>query len=323
MKAFNLSAALIICLIAVTFSQDGPSAWPKNFPMCNGKSNSPVNLRTTKRRQAQRWKLTGWDKPSKYKVLDEEYAIKWELNEGQRIIVSGGGLTDTYDLVQFHIHWGSDNSRGSEHTLDYRRFPMEIHFVHKRRDFDTATAAVESEDRDAIAVLGLFFKIQKRDNPNLEQFIQAVRQVRASGDQKEIENFRIDALLNLVRSEVQKDFFRYFGGLTTPSCNEVVQWTVFTEPIGISAYQMNVIRLGNPDAVGGEFFRPLQKLNGRTPIRFIPSKGSTNVKLCGDVAQNYCKSLRSVKGKTRESPRRPTRPKLWFFPSIIRRIMIK
>lgn len=55
--------------------------------------------------------------------------------------------------------------------------------------------------------------------------------------------FEFACLLNLVKSELQGDFFRYFGGLTTPSCNEVVQWTVFTKAIGISASQVSQLRL--------------------------------------------------------------------------------
>lgn len=34
-------------------------------------------------------------------------------------------------------------------------------------------------------------------------------------------------------------FFRYQGSLTTPTCNEVVVWTVFTTPIPISSRQVS------------------------------------------------------------------------------------
>lgn len=41
-------------------------------------------------------------------------------------MVSGGGLTAIYDLVNIHIHWGADNTKGSEHTVDGKRYPMEV-----------------------------------------------------------------------------------------------------------------------------------------------------------------------------------------------------
>jgi len=38
-------------------------------------------------------------------------------------------------------------------------------------------------------------------------------------------------------------FYRYSGSLTTPTCNEVVTWTVFREPISISENQVSGIIL--------------------------------------------------------------------------------
>ena len=40
--------------------------------------------------------------------------------------VSGGGLPGIYTTVQFHLHWGSNNSQGSEHTLDGKKFSAEV-----------------------------------------------------------------------------------------------------------------------------------------------------------------------------------------------------
>lgn len=38
-------------------------------------------------------------------------------------------------------------------------------------------------------------------------------------------------------------FYRYEGSLTTPNCNEVVIWTLFTNTIPISKKQVSAIRL--------------------------------------------------------------------------------
>ena len=43
--------------------------------------------------------------------------------------VSGGGFIGTFRVAQFHFHWGSNNSLGSEHTVDGRRFPLEVRVV--------------------------------------------------------------------------------------------------------------------------------------------------------------------------------------------------
>ena len=43
--------------------------------------------------------------------------------------VSGGNLPGTFTTVQFHLHWGSNNSRGSEHTMDGMMYPAEVCYV--------------------------------------------------------------------------------------------------------------------------------------------------------------------------------------------------
>ena len=42
--------------------------------------------------------------------------------------VTGGGLPDnTYESLQFHLHWGNGTTAGgSEHTVDGKRYPMEV-----------------------------------------------------------------------------------------------------------------------------------------------------------------------------------------------------
>lgn len=53
-------------------------------------------------------------------------AVKFKLSEGE-VEVSGGGLNGTYSTIQFHFHWGgSEHHPGSEHTIDGKRYPMEV-----------------------------------------------------------------------------------------------------------------------------------------------------------------------------------------------------
>ena len=40
--------------------------------------------------------------------------------------LSRGGLPGTFKLAQFHFHWGTDDSTGSEHTLNGRQYPLEV-----------------------------------------------------------------------------------------------------------------------------------------------------------------------------------------------------
>lgn len=53
--------------------------------------------------------------------------VKCILKQGV-VEVSGGGLEHVYSTLQFHFHWGSasQDSAGSEHTVDSHRYPMEV-----------------------------------------------------------------------------------------------------------------------------------------------------------------------------------------------------
>ena len=42
------------------------------------------------------------------------------------IEISDGGLGGTYVLEQFHFHWGTESSEGSEHTVDDKSHPLEV-----------------------------------------------------------------------------------------------------------------------------------------------------------------------------------------------------
>ena len=81
--------------------------------------------------------------------------VQPEADEG---ILKGGPLEHEYQILQFHFHWGSDDSKGSEHTLDDEKFPMELHIVHIRTDLynNIAKALVTP---NGLAVAGFFFEI--------------------------------------------------------------------------------------------------------------------------------------------------------------------
>ena len=40
--------------------------------------------------------------------------------------MTGGPLEDNYELWQFHAHWGKENSKGSEHTVNGHSYSGEV-----------------------------------------------------------------------------------------------------------------------------------------------------------------------------------------------------
>ena len=70
--------------------------------------------------------------------------------------MSGGPLEGEYQLAQFHAHWGGENARGSEHTVDGKAFSAELHLVHYNTKYGDLGTAVDKPD--GLAVLGMFIK---------------------------------------------------------------------------------------------------------------------------------------------------------------------
>lgn len=55
------------------------------------------------------------------------FAVQLNVPTGTTITITGGGLQEgTYRLAQFHVHWGADNTVGSEHTVDGKFYPVEV-----------------------------------------------------------------------------------------------------------------------------------------------------------------------------------------------------
>lgn len=165
------------------------------------------------------------------------------VNDGHTIQVTyddGDTLTlgdRSYELVQYHFH------HPSEHTLAGRRFPMEMHMVHR-----SATGA--------LAVVGVLIA-EGRHNDAVEPIWANLP--RAQGVAVHYEHVRVDvdALLPTVRTSV-----RYEGSLTTPPCTEGVPWILLTTPIELDAAQLRTFT-----AIIHDNSRPVQPRHGRAVVR--------------------------------------------------------
>ena len=132
----------------------------------------------------------------------------------------------TYELAQFHLHWGDENGgKGSEHTLFGKQYDAELHFVHYNTKCgnNLGQAIANCAGHEALAVLGVFIDVGGDDNHAYDEIIDGLKDIQTEGTSAEIKTFDMTKLMPHDLDE----FFRYNGGLTTPSCNEIVTWTVF------------------------------------------------------------------------------------------------
>lgn len=181
------------------------------------------------------------------------------------MLMQGGGLKSKYVLDQMHFHWGS------EHTVDGRRYPLELHMVHHDTRFATLSEALAA--KTGVAVVGVLFHVSTKANEALENILAAVEEVADVAAKSAMipKILRADALLPTNTSM----YFRYEGSLTTPTCAESVVWTVFTHTVSISFDQAEVFKKVK-SAHGSELthnYRSLQPLNSRSLVYVAPIGG--------------------------------------------------
>jgi carbonic anhydrase len=160
---------------------------------------------------------------------DEFATVRAEVPQGAAQLL----LKDTrWDLVQFHWH------TPSEHEVEGRHTPLEMHLVHSRAD-------------GALLVIGVFVGRGRR-NRALGPMFRALPEV--SGETQAVANVRLRELL-----PEQRQSFRYVGSLTTPPFTEPVRFVVFADPIKASPPQIRSFREIFPEGNS----REVQPLNGR------------------------------------------------------------
>ena len=79
------------------------------------------------------------------------------------------------------------------------------------------------------------FKLVNADNLKMKAVIDVLADVTEYEATKKIDNFELN---DMVPFEVE-NFFRYSGSLTTPGCDEFVEWNLADKPvIGLSENQI-------------------------------------------------------------------------------------
>jgi len=161
---------------------------------------------------------------------------------------------------QLHFHWGSDDSIGSEHTVNGKSYPGELHLVHYNSKYGDYKSALKHSD--GLAVLGVLFQPSIVYNGALHPILKHLSTVNyATGSVIIPESVNFFQLLPFGR----RKFYRYQGSLTTPPCSEIVTWTVFRYPLLLTSSQLAQFRQltddnGDP-LVNND--RPVQPLNNR------------------------------------------------------------
>ncbi|CAH2285276.1 carbonic anhydrase-related [Pelobates cultripes] len=248
--------------------------WGLIYPEANGDYQSPININS---REAV------YDPTLLAIKLSPNYVVCRDcevLNDGHVIaiilksksVLTGGPLPrgHEYELNEVRFHWGRENQRGSEHTVNFKAFPMELHLIHWNstlyRNMDEAMGRIHG-----IVIISLFVQIGK-ENGGLKAITEILQDIQYKGKSKTIPCFNPNSLLP---DPLLRDYWVYTGSLTMPPCSEGVTWILFRYPLTISQTQIEEFRRlrmhvkgadleDGLDGILADNFRPTQPLNDRT-----------------------------------------------------------
>ena len=216
--------------------ENGPQNWGRLKPEFNlcaiGKRQSPINIQEGNTLAGPAEPVQFNYTPSNGTVVNNGHTIQINVDGDNSITVRGS----RYQLIQFHFH------TPSEEQVNYKRFAMVAHLVHKNEEGQLAVVAVLLEQGESNALINKVWTYMPLD----------------VGD-----SVRMPASLLDMNEILPKDqrYYQFMGSLTTPPCTEGVLWMVLKQPVQLSQAQYKLFTQLYPLNA-----RPLQALNGR-PVR--------------------------------------------------------
>ncbi|KAL9952858.1 hypothetical protein ACROYT_G040178 [Oculina patagonica] len=250
----------------------GPANWSSIYPLCAGKLQSPINIVTSKVKKKSYLPLKiNFDNPCGLvagQLANSIHAPTFNVDSSKgTATLSGGPLKrDEYKLQQFHFHFGCENSRGSEHTINDEHYAAQLHLVFYNKKYKSFSNSVDKPD--GLAVLGILISATCPGNRILGNFAKKLLKVTEEGaiaNVTEADGIRLKYLMpyNNKQDDEEDDdddendvddndddgsgdeddkakkigYYTYQGSLTTPPCYESVRWIVFKDMIKISNKQ--------------------------------------------------------------------------------------
>uniref|UniRef100_A0A8C9YPY2 protein-tyrosine-phosphatase n=1 Tax=Sander lucioperca TaxID=283035 RepID=A0A8C9YPY2_SANLU len=248
----------------------GPDeGWASSYPACKERNQSPINIAdqdTKVSTEYQELTLEGFDTESSNKTSMKNTGKTVAIMLKDDYFVRGAGLPGRFKAEKVEFHWGPNNgSEGSEHSINGRRYPVEMQiYMYNSDDFDSLSAALT--EKRIIAAMAVFFS--GKDNPAVDPIIHGLKGVVHHEKETVLEPFVLKDLL----PSALGSYYRYTGSLTTPPCSKVVEWIIFSRPIYVSYKQLeafySIFTTEQQDHVKSvEYlrsnFRPIQSLDNR------------------------------------------------------------
>uniref|UniRef100_A0A9J7YW07 Carbonic anhydrase n=1 Tax=Cyprinus carpio carpio TaxID=630221 RepID=A0A9J7YW07_CYPCA len=269
MNAFiTCLAACLLHVVSSTPTSICDVAWPIIAEKyCNGTRQSPVDIVTTNvqaNTNLTAFTFTGYnDNATLTEIKNTGTTIQVTLDH-KKMHVEGGDLPGLFASTEFHLHWGNGSTTpGSEHSVNGKRYPMELHIVNKAE----RNGSVPSDS--ILAALGIFIEASNDTGKpeSWKTLTSYLAKIASAEDKTRASNkLTMDDLLSGVD---RTKYYRYLGSLTTPNCDEGVIWTIFKDPIKVSRDLIDLftttvyINKTSNSPLMTNTFRGVQPINGR------------------------------------------------------------
>jgi carbonic anhydrase len=212
--------------------ESGPEHWGDLDPAYRvaktGQRQSPIDIVPSDTATNELPPLIFHYSPASVSFVNNGHTFQHDETTGSWLEVGG----KRYRLKQFHFHVPS------EHTIDGRRYAMEVHLVHEDAAGKVAVVAILADSG--------------RVHPLITQLHENLPEEGKTSSTRET----LDPTDLLPADHT---YYRYDGSFTTPPCTEGVQWLVLRESAEVSAQNVDDLR-----KMVGENNRPIQPLHGRT-----------------------------------------------------------
>ncbi|KAI4334373.1 hypothetical protein L6164_019073 [Bauhinia variegata] len=230
-------------------SEKGPSRWgyirPEWHACKNGTMQSPIDLLNKRVEIVPHLGLIHTNyQPSNATIRNRGHDIILEWADG-----AGYLLINETNYVLQQCHWHSP----SEHTIDGKRFDLELHMVHESSAGQTV-------------VIGIMYKIGK-PNPFLSSLTEHLRAISDVTDAARVVGM-VDP--NQINMRSIQPYYQYIGSLTVPPCTENVMWNIVRKVRTVSREQVSLLRVAVHDESDTNA-RPLQPINNR-PVQLYEPK---------------------------------------------------
>ncbi|KAL7833047.1 hypothetical protein SRHO_G00300650 [Serrasalmus rhombeus] len=215
----------------------GPGRWASVYPECGERNQSPVDIPDEDAhisQECQELTLEGFEVKSSNKTSMKNTGKTVSILLKNDYFVGGAALPGRFKAEKVEFHWGHTNgSAGSEHSINGRKFPVEMQiYFYNSDDFDSLSTAIK--ERRIIAAMAVFFQVGKKDNMAAEPIITGLKRVVHHEKETNLWPF---VLRDLLPSSLGS-YYRYTGSLTTPPCSKVVEWIIFSRPVYLSYRQL-------------------------------------------------------------------------------------